>query len=98
MLVMFLIILRVLWGVVSGEVVAAGVSQSVSSLPACSEAKIVDGLAIHKQSCLSGSDSLVLHCPFKRSVFLFILVKDEAYTHFDYYGSYHLNFKCQRLT
>ena len=48
--------------VVSGEVVVAGVSQSVSPLPACSEAKIVDGLAIRKQSCLSSSsdtDSLV---------------------------------------
>ena len=48
--------------VVSGELVVAGVSQSVSPLPACSEAKIVDGLAIRKQSCLSGSsdsDSLV---------------------------------------
>ena len=45
--------------VVSGEVVVAVVSQSVSPLPACSEAKIVDGLVIRKQSCLSGSDSLV---------------------------------------
>ena len=48
--------------VVSDDVVVAGVSQSVSPLPACSEAKIVDGLAIRKQSRLSGSsdaDSLV---------------------------------------
>ena len=56
MLVMLLIVLRVLWGgVVSGEVVVAFVSQSVSLLPPCSEAKIVDGLAIRKQSRLSGS-------------------------------------------
>ena len=41
--------------VVCGEVVVAGVSQSVSPLPACFEAKIVDGLAIRKQSRLSGS-------------------------------------------
>ena len=42
--------------------------------------------------------ALFLHCPFERSLFLFIPVKDEAFTHFDYHGSYHLNFKCQRLT
>ena len=41
--------------VVSGEVVVAGVSQSVSPLPACPEAKIVVGLTIRKQSRLSGS-------------------------------------------
>ena len=40
---------------VSGEVVVAGVSQSVSPLPACPEAKIVVGLTIRKQSRLSGS-------------------------------------------
>ena len=48
--------------VVSGEVVVAGVSQSVPPPPACSEAEIVDALANRKQSRLSGSsdaDSLV---------------------------------------
>ena len=48
--------------VVSDEVVVAGVSQSVSPPPACSEAEIVDALANRKQSRLSGSsdaDSLV---------------------------------------
>ena len=48
--------------VVSGEVVVAGVSQSLSPPPACSEAEIIDALAIRKHSRLSGSsdaDSLV---------------------------------------
>ena len=48
--------------VVSGKVVVAVVSQSVSPLPTCPEAKIVDGLTIRRESRLSGSyeaDALV---------------------------------------
>ena len=80
----------------SGEVVVASDSQSVLPSPASSEAEMVDDSAIRKESCLSGSsdaDSFVSALSLKKESVPIRLVNHEACTHFDYYGSYYLNFK-----